>query len=89
MNISPSVFTVFRVSPKGDQQILTLTNVTDRFPRIEVPLADLGLQHALWRDLISSKEQRAQRDGLAIELQPYDVIWLTPESQYRQQGELM
>lgn len=87
--LSPGVFTVLRVSPEGRQRILTLTNVTDKALQIKVNLAELGLQEPRWRDLISGGHQSAQQDRLHIDLQPYDIIWLTPESQYQENSELI
>jgi len=76
--ISPDVFVVLRVSPEGDQHILTMTNVTDRASSIEIPRSDLGLKKTKWRDLMTEKEWTVERDQLSITMQPYDVIWLVP-----------
>ena len=75
---SPDVFTVLRTSPDGDERILTMTNVTPRQTRIEIPLSDLGLKEMQWRDLITEKEWTVEGDQLSITMQPYDVIWLVP-----------
>ena len=75
---SPDVFVVLRVSPEGDQHILTMTNVTDKASSIEIPLSDLGLKEMQWRDLITEKEWTAEGDQLSITMQSYDVIWLMP-----------
>ncbi|MFQ5974972.1 MAG: alpha-amylase family glycosyl hydrolase [Candidatus Hydrothermarchaeales archaeon] len=81
--ISPSVFTVLRVSPEGDQHILTLTNVTDRTGKIEIPLKGLGTNEEDWYDLISGEELKSQNQRLSVKLEPYDVIWLEPLSEIK------
>jgi sucrose phosphorylase len=78
--ISPDVLIVLRVSPEGDQHILTMTNVTDRASSIEIPLSDLGLKETKWRDLMTEKEWTVEGDRISITMQPYDVIWLMPVS---------
>ncbi len=76
--ISPEVFTVLRSSPEKDQHILTMTNVTNRACRVEIFLNDLEIEDKNWFDLLAEKEWLAVEGKLFIELQPYDVIWLTP-----------
>ena len=76
--ISPEIFTVLRQSPEGDQNILTLTNVSDRVCHIKVPLHELGVDDTHWYDLVSEMEWMADNQRLNITLQPYDIIWLTP-----------
>jgi sucrose phosphorylase len=75
---SPAIFTVLRISPEGDQHILTMTNVTSRPARIEISLSDLGVEAAHWQDLMGRKKWIASGDKLAGELDPYDVVWLMP-----------
>ncbi|MFQ5887271.1 MAG: alpha-amylase family glycosyl hydrolase [Candidatus Hydrothermarchaeales archaeon] len=75
---SPAVFTVLRISPEGDQHILTLTSVTNRVCNIEVPISKLCTNEKEWYDLISGKELKTQNQRLSVTLQPYDVIWLQP-----------
>jgi len=81
LDVSPGVFAVVRVSPEGDRNVLTLTSVTTKETQIEIPLGDLGTQEVSWRDLISGEQWQVERDRLSIHLEPYKVIWLTPESQ--------
>ena len=76
--ISPDVFTVLRISPEGDQHILTMTNVTDRVSSIEIPLSSIGIEKTRWYDLISENKSIVDNNKLTIILDPYDVIWLIP-----------
>ena len=79
--ISPSVFAVLRTSPEMDQHILTITNVTGRECRIEIPMSEIDSSESQWYDLINRKAQSAGNQKLCITLQPYDVIWLQPSSE--------
>ncbi|MBE9581547.1 MAG: alpha-glucosidase C-terminal domain-containing protein, partial [Proteobacteria bacterium] len=81
LTFSPSIFCVLRTSPKGDQHILALTNVTNKACQIEVPLSELGTKETHWYDLVSEVEWMAEDEKLYITLQPYDVIWLEPISE--------
>lgn len=82
--ISPDVFTVLRTSPEKDQHILTMTNVTNRACSVEIPIHDLKIEEKRWYDLLTEKEWMAEGKKLSVNLQPYDVIWLTPSSDCRE-----
>ena len=73
---SPNVFTVLRTSPEGDEQILTMTNVTPRQARVEIRLSESGVRGTRWFDLINENKWVAEEDKLKVTLEPYDVIWL-------------
>jgi len=76
--ISPDIFTVLRISPKRDQHILTMTNVTGRVSRIGISLAELGVDERHWYDLVGKRGWIAKDGSLEVTLQPYDVVWLIP-----------
>ena len=80
--VSPDVFAVFRTSPERDQHILTLTNVTERPSSIEVSLSVLGVNETEWHDLLSGSAWEAQDGKLSIDLEPYDVIWMMPNTEW-------
>jgi sucrose phosphorylase len=80
--VSPDVFTVFRISPEGDQHILTMTNVTGRATSMEISLTDFGVEDPRWQDLLSDKTWDAEDNRLSITLEPYDVIWLMPAAEW-------
>jgi len=82
---SPAVFTVLRTSPEEDQHLLTMTNVTNRECTIEIPLSELTLEETRWYDLVCEKEWRAENSTLSITLQPYDVMWLKPLSEHKEE----
>ncbi len=76
--VSPDVFTVLRTSPEGDERILTMTNVTPRESRVEIPLSELNVQETRWHDLIGEKEWIVENERLSVTLEPYEVVWLKP-----------
>ncbi len=75
---SPSVFAVLRISPEGDQRVLSLINVTEGATRFELLVSELGSKALRWSDLASDRQVSVVDGRLEIELKPYDVVWLTP-----------
>lgn len=84
LSVSPSVFTILRVSPEGDRRLLTLTNVTDGPVRTEVPADSLGVREDRWCDLVSGRGLEEADGQLPIDLDPYAVMWVSPESQLQE-----
>ncbi len=82
--ISPSVFTVFRTSPEGDQHILAMTNVTNNTCSIEIPLSKLTVEESSWFDLVNKKKWNSEKKKLSITFEPYDVVWLKPVSELKE-----
>ena len=78
LNISKEIFAVYRTSPEGNQNILSLTNVTNRVCRVEVPLSRINSDRTHWFDIVSEMEWFCEDQMLLLTLQPYDVMWLTP-----------
>jgi sucrose phosphorylase len=74
--ISPSVFSVLRISPEGNERILTITNVTGKKCDLEIKTSQLGNEYKKWYDLINKKEHILENKSLSLTLQPYDVVWL-------------
>jgi len=76
--LAPAVFAVLRTSPRGEEHILALTNVSGRECDLEIPLAEVGLAETNWYDLVSGRGWTARQHKLGLKLHPYDVLWLTP-----------
>ncbi len=74
--ISPKIFTVLRISPEEDEQILCLINVSNDFHSIEIPLSKLNTEETNWNDLVSDMAWMADDNKLFLKLDPYDVSWL-------------
>jgi glycosidase len=78
LSLAPGVFAVLRLSPAGDERIVALTNVTARSCRLPIPLAEIGPEETTWYDLVAGRGWVAAGGTLTVEMQPYDVLWLTP-----------
>ena len=78
--LDPRVLSILRVSPEGDQRILCLIGVSDKATRVEITVSELGVQEQCWRDLVSGQPLEAVAGSLAIDLPPYAVMWLIPET---------
>jgi sucrose phosphorylase len=76
--LSKDVFSVLRVSPEGEEHILCLTNVANKFSRVQVTFSEIGVSEAHWYDLFGKRGWVAKGNKLDVSLQPYDVIWLMP-----------
>ncbi|MCK9230514.1 MAG: alpha-amylase family glycosyl hydrolase [Syntrophales bacterium] len=87
LSLSPDVFALVRTSPGGGQHILAITSVTDRKSRLEIPCDQLGFADPQWYDLVAGRGLLVRDDTLVVDLQPYDVLWLTPFSEIEQRIE--
>lgn len=76
LNLKPDIFALLRVSPKDDQHLISLINITDRKIQLSISFNKLGIFKQEWYDLISLKKFSITNDNMDIILQPYDVIWL-------------
>jgi len=81
LDLSPHVFSVLRISPEGDQHILSLINVSGSPCFLEIPVRLLETPATLWHDLVSGMEWEADEGVLAVSILPYDVLWLKPASE--------
>jgi sucrose phosphorylase len=74
LQLGDSTFAFWRQSPKRDQSIFCLHNVTSQ--AIDVPLSSVNLIASDgWLDLISG-EQLADQNQL-LTLEPYQAVWLS------------
>ncbi|MCM2316890.1 MAG: alpha-glucosidase C-terminal domain-containing protein, partial [Thermoanaerobaculia bacterium] len=87
LELSPSLFSVVRISPKGDEHLLCLTNVTERALAIDVRQSDLGMESHYWFDLLAGRGWLATDGVLKLEMGPYEVLWLTPSSELERRIE--
>ena len=78
LHLSPDVFAVYRISPEGDQHILSLINVTSHPSQLEIPLRMLGMDVARWYDIVGGMEWEADEGIIYLSILPYDILWLTP-----------
>lgn len=85
--LSPSVFSLLRVSVDGAEHVLCLTNVTRRLQSLTIDLADLGVRSSYWFDLIAGRGWVASNGTMKIDLGPYEVLWLTPSQELERRIE--
>jgi len=78
LDLSSSVFAVLRISPEGDQHILSLINVTSRPTDLEIPIDMLKTDETRWHDIVSDMEWEADEGMLYVRVLPYDIFWMTP-----------
>lgn len=87
LELSPSLFSVVRVSPNGDEHLLCLTNVTERTLALDVRQSELGMESQYWFDLLAGRGWLATDGMLKLEMGPYEVLWLTPSSELERRIE--
>lgn len=85
--LSPSVFSLLRVSVDGTEHVLCLTNVTRRAQSLTIDLTDLGVRSSYWFDLIAGRGWVASNGTMKIDLGPYEVLWLTPSQELERRIE--
>ncbi len=76
LSIAPQIFSSLRISPEGDERVLTLVNVTGRDCPVEISTDSFDIDKTDWIDLVSGKEVRAQGGRMNFLLKPYDILWL-------------
>jgi sucrose phosphorylase len=81
LKLSSGVFALLRISPEGDEHILTLTHVANRVCEFQVPLDQVGVSDTEWHDLITEGVRSARDGELPIRLEPYEILWLKPASE--------
>ncbi|MDD5476227.1 MAG: alpha-amylase family glycosyl hydrolase [Syntrophales bacterium] len=81
LSLGPDVFALMRISPSDSMHILAITNVTERRSRIEISCGELGFVESQWYDLVAGRGLVVRDGKLAVELEPYDVLWLAPFSE--------
>jgi sucrose phosphorylase len=79
--LSPRVFAVSRSSPENDRHVLALINVTSLSIQVTIPLDLLPISDPYWEDLLSRRIWFSDNNRLAIEMEPYEILWLKPRGQ--------
>ena len=81
LSIEDSVFSVLRTARDGSELILALVNVTSSEQELRLNRETLPLDHRPWVDRLSGAVYRTNGDAIRIGLQPYQVLWLSPEQE--------
>ncbi len=74
LHLGDDIFGFWRQSPRRDQSIFCIHNISDQ--QITIPLSSINLislDH--WKDLVSGKQFTDLHEDLV--LNPYDFVWLT------------
>lgn len=75
------VLALLRVSPDGDQRLLSLINLSaDKVAFSLEPPAEAG-GAGTWRDLVQPGNVQEENGVLELELRPYQVMWLRPQGE--------
>ncbi len=76
LDINPTVFSVLRISPAGDEQVVCLINVSGELQRVELAPGLVGSPtDGSWSDLLDGSRFAAGE----IALPGYGVLWLVAE----------
>ena len=75
-----AVFCVLRTALDESQVVLTLVNITGETQPFCFHNQELSTEAAAWRDLLTGERFSADGDTLRADLKPYQVFWLTPET---------
>jgi sucrose phosphorylase len=78
LHLGNVVFALLRVSPSGDQHILCVTNITARSLNLRVNIASLGLRDLAFFDLVGGRGWHGVNGELPLQLEPYQILWLSP-----------
>ncbi len=77
--LSEAVFALLRTSPQGNEKLLCLVNVLPKQQELEVDIDELNLPNSMvWIDLISENVYPVEKGKLAVNLNGYQAVWLTP-----------
>ena len=79
IDINPSIFSIIRISPQGDEIALCLHNITSTQTDIEIDPEGIGLSGQVWRDIIT--DHVIDLSGkVDLNLDPYQVAWFKQEN---------
>jgi sucrose phosphorylase len=66
----PRVFTLWRVSPDGNERVLCVHNISAQPVSFALPDGQ-----GAWQDLVAGQAVKTRGDPPSVELQPYQVLW--------------
>ncbi len=87
LGLSPALFSLLRISPEGHEHVLCLTNVTPRIQSVLIDEREIGVESSYWFDLLAGRGWMATDGSLRLDLNPYDVLWLTPSRELERRIE--
>jgi len=78
IRVSPSVFSLIRISPDASEKALCLTNVTDQDVPLSISAQSPCESVASWKDILTARVFPTDSGDLHLTMKPYEVLWLTP-----------
>ncbi len=82
LELHPQMFVLLRLTPEEGAGVLVLVNVSNQAQLVDVPMDSLPgelTRGKSWLDLIGGGGVAAQSGRLAVDLGPYQAMWLVPE----------
>lgn len=79
LKINTDIFAVLRLSKDKKQHVLSLINVTERVSSAKISFKEINVFETEWYDLISKRKIEFKGGEINLQLEPYDVVWLTPQ----------
>ena len=76
LHVSDAVFALLRTSVSSKENILAITNITDKIQHPEIDVSELGLETTEWFDILSETPFYSPEGELRFHINPYDVLWL-------------
>lgn len=74
LSLNPAVFAVKRCYESANATVIALNNVTDQPVQVTIPV-----DHDAWLDKVASVVYHTDMEQLMIELNPYQVMWLSAQ----------
>ncbi|MBU4566390.1 MAG: sugar phosphorylase [Desulfarculus sp.] len=76
-----AVLALLRVSPDGDERLLSLINLSASQAAFSLELPAEAAGAGAWHDLVRPGEAREKDGALEVEMKPYQVMWLRPQGE--------
>ncbi|MBU1156604.1 MAG: alpha-glucosidase C-terminal domain-containing protein, partial [Proteobacteria bacterium] len=76
-----AVLALLRVSPDGEERLLSLINLGASQTAFSLELPAEAAGAGTWRDLVQPGEAREKNGALELDLKPYQVMWLRPQGE--------
>ncbi len=76
-----ALFTIVRTAPEGDEQVVCVHNVSSEPQPFHLAVADIGVAAgATFTDLLSGETFAMDNDMLAVDVMPYQALWLKAQA---------
>ena len=76
LNLSKKLFILLRTSLDKENNILTITNISDQEQNISIDLDQLKIKTVSWFELLTKKKLKVKTGKLSLFIEPYGIYWL-------------